>query len=316
MTDAVKKIAKLVVDLHGEKNTQNIIEVAKAGGKESAEAVLFKKLTDAIIKDMTAMINHGDSKEKMQFTSTEQDLPMAEDTTLTNNKLFWFSVVVGIVLFVTAINYLLDKVCWIKAARKIAITCFLISVCWNYINIYEKTMAKRYMVIRQGIPGGCMERGADWSTVLRTMFKTLMITHSDSNDECLQYAKSIIVEPLFEVTPTTALATTISDLILVPINLAAKSCNNVFRTVFEGVPVFMIPILVFLLVYISTLCIISTKRYTISVPFLLELKPCLVKPPPMVPISVRNETCNVVHKKPVALRRGLCYNKLFRNKKY
>lgn len=73
---------------------------------------------------------------------------MVEDIIFINNKLFWFFVVVGIVFFVIVINYLLDKVCWIKVVRKIVIICFLISVCWNYINIYEKIMVKWYMVIR------------------------------------------------------------------------------------------------------------------------------------------------------------------------
>lgn len=73
---------------------------------------------------------------------------MVEDIIFINNKLFWFFVVVGIVFFVIVINYLLDEVCWIKVVRKIVIICFLISVCWNYINIYEKIMVKWYMVIR------------------------------------------------------------------------------------------------------------------------------------------------------------------------
>lgn len=108
----------------------------------------------------------------------------------------------------------------------------------------------------------------------------------------------------------------ILDLILVFINLVVKLCNNVFRIVFEGVLVFMIFILVFLFVYIFILCIIFIKCYIIFVLFLLELKFCLVELLLMVFILVRNEICNVVYKKFVVLRWGLCYNKFFRNKKY
>lgn len=133
-------------------------------------------------------------------------------------------------------------------------------------------MAKKYMQLRGGLPNGCMEKEANWKTVFKNAITTILFTSNPTKDECLQYSKSILMEPLFEVSPITAVMTTGTNLILVPINLGATTFNNVFRTIFTDIPYPLIPVLVLMLLYTFTFILVTAKKYTVSFLF-FNIKP-------------------------------------------
>ena len=152
---------------------------------------------------------------------------------------------------------------------------FLLSVITNYIHDYEKAVARQYMRLRQGLPENCMERESTWKSVFKTLLTYMFVISSEGNDECMAYSKAIVIDPLFEVTPMNAFTTTVSKLVLTPVNLIAESVNNVFRTMLEGVPPVLIPVFLGVILYMFTLILFCRYNYTMSVPWLVDVKPMI-----------------------------------------
>lgn len=139
--------------------------------------------------------------------------------------------------------------------------------------------AKRYMKLRQGLPENCMERDGSWRTVVTSLLSYLFVISSEDNNECMSYARAIVIEPLFEVTPMNAIMSTFSNLLLTPMQLCAKTLNNVFRSLLEGLPPLMVPVVLIVILYMITLVVVCYNRYSINIPCLLNVNPHPVQQP-------------------------------------
>lgn len=188
--------------------------------------------------------------------------------------------------------------------HRLCLISFFLSVITNFANDYEKAVAKRYMRVRQGIPEGCMERQSSWTGVVKTLFRYLFVVSAEDNDDCSVYAKAIVLEPFFEVSVMNAVTTTITKLVVTPANLIAESINTVFRNLMEGIPPFIVPLFLALILYVVTLLFLCKFRYSVSVPWLIDFRPTAIEHVVEKPImAVKPKRARVVNSKLLVKRK-------------
>nr|DBA11801.1 TPA_asm: ORF100 [Malaco herpesvirus 1] len=241
----------------GRCQTETII---KAMNEDGNPETTFTNVAVAIARDLDMLRNEAMKEETMEDGTNYE----------------WVKLIIVLcigAMICIILNWVLNRVCWRFLIHRLCIVSFLLSVITNYISSYEKVVAKNYMKMRSGLPDNCMERDGGWGTTIKTLFSYLFVISTDENDECLAYARAIVIEPLFVVTPMNAVTTTITNLILTPANLVAQSINTIFKTMLDGIPPFMVPVFVGILLYVFTVCFLCRNNYVLSIPWLLDVKP-------------------------------------------
>jgi hypothetical protein len=155
---------------------------------------------------------------------------------------------------------------------------FLVSVVWNYISLYQEEVAVQYMTQMKTQPAGCMEDTLTWTTALRTFFSSIFTFHTRDSDPCFKYASSVIINPIWKITPMSALLTTISQLFIHPATELAKGINKIMREMFLELPLFVVYYGSLIATYLATIVCIMKCAYAINIPFLFSFTPPAARP--------------------------------------
>jgi hypothetical protein len=97
------------------------------------------------------------------------------------------------------------------AVWKVLILLFLFSSSWHWTHLYKKALSKKHATLIAGsrMPAECFPDDMSWSQFLMSVIS--------SKDKCASHHEALLVDPLWEVSPTMAMAETITQFVLLPL---------------------------------------------------------------------------------------------------
>jgi hypothetical protein len=210
-------------------------------------------------------------------------------TTIVDHEMFGaftLALVVFVCLFVVHRILSRHKVRVGSVIAWLIVYILLSSIAMNYIKEYSIIKAKKYVVVQKGLPQGCMHHGGSVKDFLKAMGKVFFIV-GKSEDACLEFTKAVMIDPLWELPPTNAVAVTLTNLFMSPIKVIAEHTNEMFIILFDEVPILLIPVLCFSVLYIATILVMVKCKYRVSIPWFVVIEPMTLHQPSTLAIGDR-----------------------------
>jgi len=150
---------------------------------------------------------------------------------------------------------------------KLALVLLLFSVSWHWLRLYKKAWAAKHatLVKDTSIPHECRPQDMTWLQSLQFTARSAFT----SEDRCGKYHEAIMVDPLYEVNPLTALVDLTSNLLLVPLSKLGAETGAMFSSLLSNVPLFwQVPVLV-VFVLILMFLMVLVAGYRVRLPMFL-----------------------------------------------
>jgi len=143
----------------------------------------------------------------------------------------------------------------------------LLSVCWHWVHMYKATWAAKHSKLMQSteIPAECRPQEMTWYQTIRASASSLV----SSVDKCEEYHKAMLVDPIYEVNPATALVDLVTKIILHPLSSLGKEVGSMFTGLLGEVPLlWKVPVLL-LFVILLMFVMILFAGYEVRLPLFL-----------------------------------------------
>jgi len=143
----------------------------------------------------------------------------------------------------------------------------LLSVCWHWVHLYKATWATKHSKLIQSteIPAECRPQEMTWYQTIRASASSLV----SSVDKCEEYHKAMLVDPIYEVNPATALVDLVTKIILHPLSSLGKEVGSMFTGLLGEVPLlWKVPVLL-LFVILLMFVMILFAGYEVRLPLFL-----------------------------------------------
>ncbi len=140
----------------------------------------------------------------------------------------------------------------------------ILSSAWHWTHLYKRALSKKHTVLvkEKGIPAACFPDELSWSY----FFYHKVFSH---RDRCNDYHDALLVDPLWEVSPTMAVAETIVQFIVLPLEHLGKHLGRFFSSLLGELSwLSSTPVLLFVFVAI-TLILIMAFGYRFKFPLCL-----------------------------------------------
>lgn len=145
------------------------------------------------------------------------------------------------------------RVRWYTQLRRVFIISFVFSVGWNWMYLYKLAFAQHQAEIAKMEPLGnaCAEK-MDWTGSLWEWFRSSW-TYKD--DPCQKYYELLLVNPVWLVPPTKALAVTYTNFVTEPLKHIGKGTGEFIKALMKEIPVLLqIPVLIILALAVLSFC--------------------------------------------------------------
>ncbi|XP_006866068.1 PREDICTED: chloride channel CLIC-like protein 1 [Chrysochloris asiatica] len=132
---------------------------------------------------------------------------------------------------------------WYTQLRRVLFISFLISLGWNWIYLYKLAFAQHQAEVAKMEPFSnvCAEK-MDWSGSIWEWFKS---TWTFQDDSCQKYYELVVVNPIWLVPPTKALAVTFTNFVTEPLKHIGKGAGEFIRAIMKEIPVLLhVPVLI------------------------------------------------------------------------
>lgn len=123
---------------------------------------------------------------------------------------------------------------------------FGLSVVWTWWHMYKVALANRHAVLDKDKPAECHE-GASVS-----LWQTFISAFTITTDPCATYYEKLLVDPMWEISPTQAIAKTITKFFVEPLEHIAHAVNKFLKAILIGLPVTIAPVV---LGFIMVVCL-------------------------------------------------------------
>ncbi|XP_005388896.1 PREDICTED: chloride channel CLIC-like protein 1 isoform X2 [Chinchilla lanigera] len=136
------------------------------------------------------------------------------------------------------------RVRWYTQLRRIFVLSFLVSLGWNWIYLYKLAFAQHQAEIAKMEPSGnvCAEK-MDWTG---SLWEWLRSSWTYKDDPCQKYYELLLVNPVWLVPPTKALAVTFTNFVSEPLKHVGKGIGEFIKALMKEIPVLLqIPVLSF-----------------------------------------------------------------------
>ncbi|EDL01978.1 chloride channel CLIC-like protein 1 isoform X1 [Mus musculus] len=142
---------------------------------------------------------------------------------------------------------------WYTQMKRIFIISFLLSLAWNWIYLYKMAFAQHQANIAGMEPfDNLCAKKMDWTGSLWEWF-TSSWTYKD--DPCQKYYELLIVNPIWLVPPTKALAITFTNFVTEPLKHIGKGAGEFIKALMKEIPVLLqIPVLAILALAVLSFC--------------------------------------------------------------
>ncbi|XP_004853664.1 chloride channel CLIC-like protein 1 isoform X1 [Heterocephalus glaber] len=154
------------------------------------------------------------------------------------------------------------RVRWYTQLRRVFIISFLVSLGWNWMYLYKLAFAQHQAEIAKMEPLGnaCAEK-MDWTGSLWEWFRSSW-TYKD--DPCQKYYELLLVNPIWLVPPTKALAVTFTNFVTEPLKHIGKGTGEFIKALMKEIPVLLqIPVLIIMALAVLSFCYGAGKSVSV-----------------------------------------------------
>jgi len=150
---------------------------------------------------------------------------------------------------------------------KILSMILLVSVTWHWVHMYKAIWASKHTKLMQNIeiPPECKPQDMTWFQTLQSTASSMI----NRVDKCEEYHKAMLVDPIYEVNPLTAMVDLTTTLLLHPLSSLGKEIGSMFNGLLGEVPfLWKLPVLLVFLIFILFFMVLLAG-YEIRLPFFL-----------------------------------------------
>lgn len=227
---------------------QTILEIQKfLNGEEWKSGALDDALSDILINFKL----HDFEKWKWQFEDFFGVDPY--------NVLMVLLCLLCIVMLVA--TELWTYIRWYTQLRRILFISFLFSLGWNWMYLYKLAFAQHQAEVAKLEPrnNACAEK-MNWAGSLFEWFRS---SWTFKDDQCQKYYELLLVNPIWLVPPTKALAVTFTNFVTEPLKHIGKGMGEFIRALMKEIPVLVqIPVLIVLALALLSFCYGAGKSVT------------------------------------------------------
>jgi len=151
--------------------------------------------------------------------------------------------------------------------RKLAVVVLLLCCAWHWTHLYKKMWAAKHSTLLQSgnVPLECRPEEMTWLQTIQSSARSVF----SSVDRCEEYHKAIMVDPVYEVNPLTAVVDLVTTLVLHPLSSLGSEVGLMFSGLLSNVPLFWkVPVLL-LFVLLLMFILVLVAGYRIRLPFFL-----------------------------------------------
>ncbi|XP_041359798.1 chloride channel CLIC-like protein 1 [Gigantopelta aegis] len=156
---------------------------------------------------------------------------------------------------------------WWRVTVKLIFFLFCVSVVWTWYELYKREEAKTHHAIMKDMPAECKRRDANqsiWSTV-KQLFSS---TFTFQTDNCVTYYEHMLIDPMWKVAPTEALAVTFARFFLAPLRHIGKGISEFLTALLNNLPYHLWPIVLISVGVFLFLLLFMMFGYGIRLPFI------------------------------------------------
>ncbi|XP_008564517.1 PREDICTED: chloride channel CLIC-like protein 1 [Galeopterus variegatus] len=142
---------------------------------------------------------------------------------------------------------------WYTQLRRVLFISFLFSLGWNWMYLYKLAFAQHQAEVAKMEPlnNVCVEK-MDWTGSIWEWFRSSW-TYKD--DPCQKYYELLLVNPIWLVPPTKALAVTFTNFVTEPLKHIGKGTGEFIKALMKEIPVLLhIPVLIIFALAVLSFC--------------------------------------------------------------
>ncbi|XP_060088308.1 chloride channel CLIC-like protein 1 isoform X2 [Heteronotia binoei] len=153
------------------------------------------------------------------------------------------------------------RIGWLTQLKRVLFISFLISFGWNWMYLYKVAFAQHQAEVAKmgNFDNVCTEK-IHWSDGLLEWFRS---SWTFQDDPCQKYYETILVNPIWLVPPTKALAVTFTNFVTEPLKHIGQGIGEFIRALMKEIPVLLqLPVLIILAVAVLSFCYGAGKSVT------------------------------------------------------
>ncbi|XP_032278035.1 chloride channel CLIC-like protein 1 isoform X1 [Phoca vitulina] len=142
---------------------------------------------------------------------------------------------------------------WYTQLRRVLFISFLISLGWNWMYLYKLAFAQHQAEVAKLEPlnNVCAEK-MDW---IGSLWELLRSSWTYKDDPCQKYYELLLVNPIWLVPPTKALAVTFTNFVTEPLKHIGKGAGEFIKEFMKEIPVLLhIPVLIIMALAVLSFC--------------------------------------------------------------
>ncbi|XP_054837814.1 chloride channel CLIC-like protein 1 isoform X2 [Eublepharis macularius] len=145
------------------------------------------------------------------------------------------------------------RIGWLTQLKRVLFISFLISFGWNWMYLYKVAFAQHQAEVAKmgNFDDVCAEK-IHWSDGLFEWFRS---SWTFQDDPCQKYYETILVNPIWLVPPTKALAVTFTNFVTEPLKHIGQGIGEFIRALMKEIPVLLqLPVLIIIAVAVLSFC--------------------------------------------------------------
>ncbi|XP_015283764.1 PREDICTED: chloride channel CLIC-like protein 1 isoform X1 [Gekko japonicus] len=145
------------------------------------------------------------------------------------------------------------RIGWLTQLKRVLFISFLISFGWNWMYLYKVAFAQHQAEVAKmgNFDDVCADK-IHWSDGLFEWFRS---SWTFQDDPCQKYYETILVNPIWLVPPTKALAVTFTNFVTEPLKHIGQGIGEFIRALMKEIPVLLqLPVLIILAVAVLSFC--------------------------------------------------------------
>ncbi|XP_006919646.1 chloride channel CLIC-like protein 1 [Pteropus alecto] len=142
---------------------------------------------------------------------------------------------------------------WYTQLRRVLFISFIFSLGWNWMYLYKLAFAQHQAEVAklQPLNNVCAEK-MDWAG---SLWEWLRSSWTYKDDPCQKYYELLLVNPIWLVPPTKALAVTFTNFVSEPLKHIGKGTGEFIRALMKEIPVLLhIPVLIVMALAVLSFC--------------------------------------------------------------
>ncbi|XP_040854752.1 chloride channel CLIC-like protein 1 [Ochotona curzoniae] len=219
---------------------QTLLEIQKfLGGEEWKPGALDDALSDILVKFKL----HDFEAWKWRF----------EDSFGVDPYSVFMVLLCLLCLVVLVATELWTYIRWYTQLKRVIVISFFFSLGWNWIYLYKLAFAQHQAEVAKMAPLDvvCAEK-MDWAGSLWEWCRGIWTL---KDDPCQKYYELLLVNPVWLVPPTKALAVTFSNFVTEPLKHVGKATGEFIKALMKEIPVLLqIPVLIIMALAVLSFC--------------------------------------------------------------